>query len=121
MFDPEGMRPYIANWDEVAAELVKRLHRELLDDRSDTFRALVDETLAWEGVPASWRDPDWTDTPEALIPIALKRDGISLNLVSTITTLGTPLDVTLQELRIESFFPADAATREQLVALADAE
>lgn len=119
VFDPGGMRPFITNWEEVAATLMQRLHRDLLSDHSDSYRELVEETLATEGVPPEWRVPDWTEAPEPLIPIALEKDEWNLHLVSTISTLGTPLDVTLQELRIESFFPADESTQQQLRALAE--
>jgi hypothetical protein len=49
-----------------------------------------------------------------LIPVQLARGELRLDLFTTITTLGTPLDITLQELRIESFFPVDAAARAAL-------
>jgi hypothetical protein len=44
------------------------------------------------------------------LPVTFSKDGVELNLFTTITTLGTPHDVTVHELRIESFFPADAPT-----------
>lgn len=118
VFDPAGLRPFIDNWEEVATALIQRLHRELLHDPSGELRALCDEVSRAEGVPAQWRVPDWTQSPEALIPLEIRKDPWHLRLVSTITTLGTPLDVTLQELRVESFFPADEASASQLRQLA---
>jgi len=53
-----------------------------------------------------------------LLPVALRKDRLELNLFTTITTLGTPHDVTLHELRLESFFPADEASREWFEAAA---
>src|SRR5439155_1249533 len=52
--------------------------------------------------------------PSILLPIRLRRGNLRLDLFSAITTLGTPLDVTAQELRVESFFPADAASERRL-------
>ncbi|HEX6674989.1 MAG TPA: hypothetical protein VF486_08180 [Actinomycetes bacterium] len=45
-----------------------------------------------------------------VIPVAFRKDGLDVSYVSMVTTVGTPQDVTAQELRIESFFPADEAT-----------
>ena len=53
-----------------------------------------------------------------MLPVALRKDRLELNLFTTITTLGTPHDVTLHELRLESFFPADEASREWFEAAA---
>ena len=47
------------------------------------------------------------DAPRPLLPIHMRKSGISLHLFTTIATLGTPQDVTVQEIRIESFFPMD--------------
>ncbi len=49
-----------------------------------------------------------------LLPVKLRRDEIALDLFTTITTLGTPVDITLQELRIETLFPADASSKATL-------
>ncbi len=119
VFDPAGLRPCIGNWEEVATAIIQRLHRELLGDDSPPLRALFEEILGAEGVPDEWRVPDWTRSPEPLIPMTMHNEHFHLRLVSTITTLGTPLDVTLQELRVETFFPADAETERQLRTLAE--
>ncbi len=118
-FDPRGLRPAIQNWEEVATAIVQRLHRELLHDPSEGLRVLLDDVCA-SGVPESWRSPDWSHSPEPLIPLELRHEHAALRLVSTITTLGTPLDVTLQELRIESFYPADPESETALRSLAAA-
>jgi hypothetical protein len=61
-------------------------------------------------VPAGWRTPDFVLAPTPVLPIAFAKDGLVLSYFSMVTTLGTPLDITAQELRIESFYPADEAT-----------
>jgi hypothetical protein len=75
---------------------------------------LLADLLATPGVPSAWRTPALDRAPAPLISIVYRRGDLRLSCFSTITTFGTPQDVTLQELRIESFFPADDATRAAL-------
>ena len=72
--------------------------------------ALLDEVLALPGIPAAWRTPDFTTTPLPLVPVRFAKDGVEVAYFSLVTTVGTPQDVTLQEIRLESFFPADDAS-----------
>lgn len=117
-FHPEGLRPCIANWDEVARALVDRVHREVGGSQDEEAEALLEELLAYPGVPERWRVPDLTRPPPVAIPIRLRAGDTELALLSAITTLGTAQDITLQELRIESFFPADKATERAIRQLA---
>jgi transcriptional regulator with XRE-family HTH domain len=117
MFHPERLRPWVANWDEVAPALIRRVHREALAGVLDEpTRALLAEILTW--VPPRWRmlDPDAPLSP--LVPVHFRKDGVSLRFFSTVTTLGTPQDITLQELRIECFFPEDEQTEARMASLA---
>ena len=66
--------------------------------------------LAYPGVRREWASLDVRAVPGVLVPFSLVKDGVRLDMFSTITTLGTPVDLTLQELRIETYFPADEAT-----------
>lgn len=108
MFHPGGLRPRVVNWEQAAEALVQRVHREAvgnaLDD--DVHRVLA-EVLAYPGVPARWARPDLATSLLPIIPIQFERDGQRFSYFSTVTTLGTPIDVTAQEVRIECFFPAD--------------
>ena len=61
-------------------------------------------------MPAARRLPDPTHDPLPVVPITFAKDGLVLSYFSAVTTLGTPQDAMLQEIRIESFFPADEAT-----------
>jgi transcriptional regulator with XRE-family HTH domain len=112
MFDPEGLRPSVANWEAVAEALVQRVHREALGGVPDTTtRALLDEVLSYPGVPARWRSPDLlAPFPAPYVAVQFRKGDLAMDFFSTVTTLGTPLDVTLQEIRIECFFPASEAT-----------
>jgi transcriptional regulator with XRE-family HTH domain len=111
IFDPNGIRPYVENWEAAADALVQRVHREAVGGIPDPRTvALLEEALAYPGVPAEWRSPDYTSTPLPVVPIEFRKGGLTVRYFSTVTTLGTPQDAMLQEIRLESFFPADETT-----------
>jgi transcriptional regulator with XRE-family HTH domain len=115
VFHPQGLRRCIVNWEDVAQHLARRAERELshLGDDKEAA-ALLAEMREYVGpVVRQTR----LNTAELLLPVHLRRDGFELRLFSTIMTLGTPQDVTLQELRIETFFPADDESKERVRAL----
>jgi transcriptional regulator with XRE-family HTH domain len=108
VFHPLGARRFIVNWSEVARHLWGRTQRELGHAPDDPAAADLLAELQ------SYLDPAILDKPVAsfstgdlLLPIHIRKDDLELRLFSTIMTLGTPQDVTLQELRVETFFPAD--------------
>ncbi len=111
MFHPEALRPFVGNWESVAETLVQRLHREAVGSVADeeTMR-LLEEVLGYPGVPREWRTPGLEATALPFVPIEFRSGELVLKYFSTVTTLGTPLDITLQEIRIESFHPADETT-----------
>jgi transcriptional regulator with XRE-family HTH domain len=118
-FDPQGLRPFIENWEFVAARIIRRVHREAADNPSDeTMKRFLDELLSYPDVPSRWRMLDLDGAPPPFLTIDYRWKNSTFRLFSALTTLGTPLDVGLQELRIESFFPADEATRVALNQLA---
>jgi transcriptional regulator with XRE-family HTH domain len=111
MFHPDGFRPFIVNWEATAASLIQWLHRDAVSGFGDAeTRTLLDELLAYPDVPRHWRRLDLDASTTPVLPIEFSRDDITLRYFTTLTSLGTPHDITLQELRIESFFPADEAT-----------
>lgn len=113
MFDPEGMRPFVADWESVARSLIQRVYREtvghVLDERT---HALLDELFAYPGVDASWRLRGSTGEAPSLpvIPMGFHKDGKILSYFSMVTCVGAPQTVAAQELRIESMFPSDEET-----------
>jgi len=109
-FHPAGLRQFVVNWEELAAPLIHTLHREAAT--SEVAERLRDALLAYPGVPARWRVPDPAAAAAPVLSMRLKRGDLSLAFFSTITTLATPQDVTVQQLRIECFHPADAVTEE---------
>lgn len=115
---PQGARPYIVNWREIAGALLHRLQREAMD--SPAAAAVLAEVRGYPEVDALWRNVDWEVEPQPLLQFRVEKDGLSLNLLTMIATFGTPQDVTLQDLRIESFLPADEPTEQLLRSLATA-
>jgi transcriptional regulator with XRE-family HTH domain len=111
MFDPKLLRPFVQNWELIAESLLERLHREATGGvKDDETERLLHEILAYPDVPARFRRPNLGVALVPFVPVCFRHDGISYDYFSTVTTLGTPQDVTLEELRIECFFPASAET-----------
>ena len=109
-FHPLGARRWIVNWDEVSRHLLARAERELGAIKDDDVAAqLLEEMRGYAGRSREPREPRAARSGGAdlLLPIHVRKDDLELRLFSTLMTLGTPQDVTLQELRIETFFPAD--------------
>lgn len=113
MFHPQAFRPYIVNWPAAAASLIQWLHRDAVSRFADAeTRALLEELLSYPDVPRHWRTLDLDASTAPFLPIEFRKGDLQLRYFTTLTSLGTPHDITLQELRIESFFPADEATEE---------
>jgi transcriptional regulator with XRE-family HTH domain len=120
VFHPQGLRPFIENWEVVAARIIQRVHHEAADNPSDdTLKRFLEELLSYPNVPSRWRMLDLNDAPPPFLTINYRWKNSTLRLFSTLTTLGTPLDVALQELRVEALFPADEATRTAVNRLAE--
>ena len=108
LLDPKGLRPKLANWEEVARYLVSTTYAEILADGGEPKAlAFIEEVMAYPDVPASFRKLRFEERPAPVLTLDYIVGGKSLSVFTTIATLGTPQDVTLQEVRIECFFPAD--------------
>jgi len=110
LMSSDGLRPFIANWEEVALYFLRGVQADALADGTPETAALLTRLLAVPGAPALSRvlPPDERQAP--VLVIHFRRGETSLRLFTTLATLGTPHDVTLQEIRIECFFPVDDAT-----------
>ena len=108
LFAEGGYRERLANWPAVAAAVLARVRRELSGDGDPKRRAEIVEALGFD-LDAQHRFPKTSpERPLPLIlPIELLIDGTTVRLFNTIATLGTSVDITLRELRIEMFHPAD--------------
>ena len=107
-FHPHGIRPHVENWDQVAPLLWCRARREAEATGGDDMRAVLDELAPYQDAETLQRAEDIALVP--VLPITIARDGIRASLFTVISTFGTAQDVTADELRIESFFPADEPT-----------
>jgi transcriptional regulator with XRE-family HTH domain len=103
---PEGMAPRILNLPEWRAHLLDRLRRQVAVTNDDRLAALYDEVSAYPGGEASLPPHE----PGIAVPLRLLAGGTELAFFSTIATFGTAEDITLAELAIETFFPADEPT-----------
>jgi len=111
MLHPEGVQPYVVNFQEIAYELLTGLHRAAQrSGDAPELLALYQELVALPGVEGRVPLPDPTRLPVMILPLHLKKDDVELRLFSAITILASPQDVTVEELRIESLMPADPAT-----------
>lgn len=109
---PDGLAPRIANLGQWRTHLLERLGRHVLASGDPALAALHDELVALPG-------PDTADEgPYGAIAVPLRLrtvdESAELRFISTVTTFGTAVDVTLAELAIETFFPADAETANRL-------
>jgi transcriptional regulator with XRE-family HTH domain len=133
IFDPDGMRPFVENWADVAASLMQRVKSEatggMIDEKTKELLAAL---LAYPGVRTGSADrirrhprriglePALTSNNVSgvvpilpIIPIGFRKGEKLLNYFSMVTTVGTPQTVAAQELRIESMFPADEETESE--------
>ncbi len=117
---PDGLAPRIANLAQWRAHLLERLRQQTAATGDPTLAALHDELAGYPAPPAAGLPaPPGDDVAGVVVPFQLATgDGGVLSFISTTTIFGTPVDVTLQELAVESFFPADAPTAAALRALA---
>jgi transcriptional regulator with XRE-family HTH domain len=118
LFDPNGWRKHIVNWEKVAGSALARLHREAMRERNPEVGRLLAEIFAYPDIPSRWREPDFDAPQDLIIPVEIGMAGEILSFFSTITSIGSPQDITLQELHIEALHPADEATANLVRALA---
>lgn len=106
---PDGARQIVANWEETTRAVLARARREVLRDGDAGRRALLGEVMGYPGVPGP--DPRELDGAQVglVVPVEIRSPAGTQRLLSTIATLGTAEDITLQELRIESFHPVEDA------------
>jgi hypothetical protein len=112
MFDPEGMRPFIANWEDVAASLIQRVYRESVGRVTDQkTKELLEALQAYPEFRTELKKPQASNILP-FIPISFVKKGKKMSFFSMITTVGTPLSITAQELRMECMFPVDEESEE---------
>ncbi len=110
LFHHQGLRPYLTNWDTVASLLLRRLRLQLSTQPTAGLAKLMDRLLSMDP-PRDWQTPSPDSWEGPMLTSHLQIHGQSLNVFSTLSSFGTALDAGLQELMIESYFPADEQTR----------
>jgi transcriptional regulator with XRE-family HTH domain len=109
---PEGVAPRIINLPEWRTHLLERLRRDALATGEAALNALHDELASYpSGDPGQPLDPAFA---EVAVPLRVRAGGAELSFISTRTSFGNALDVTLAELSIESFFPTDERTADAM-------
>ena len=110
MFDPAGMRPFVEEWEMVAAGLLQRVRREAVGQVVDAeLQILLKRLREYPGI-AGLKPPLAPQSP--VLPIVFRRGNQRFSYFSLITTVGTPQCVTAQELRVECMFPTDGEESE---------
>jgi transcriptional regulator with XRE-family HTH domain len=107
---PGGMAPRILNFDEWSAHLLHRLRREIALTGDSELELLLAEVVSYANVRSEPPPVEAAAAAEIVLPLHLRSDGGRLSFFSTVTTFGTAADVTLAELAVEAFYPADAET-----------
>jgi transcriptional regulator with XRE-family HTH domain len=111
---PDVLRPFLLNWAEVVRHFVRSVETDAAADAHPETAALLERLLGYDDVRALLKSAPTETISGPVLPMHFRKDDVSLRLFTTIATLGTPQDVTLQELRIESFFPMDRETASTL-------
>ena len=107
-FHPDGLRPLVTNWDSVVPLLWQRASREAEALGGEEMKRVLAELAVYQDERTLRVAAGSALVP--VLPIELEKDGIRLSLFTVIATFGTAQDVTADELRIESLFPADEET-----------
>jgi transcriptional regulator with XRE-family HTH domain len=109
MFDPAGMRPFVEEWEKVAAGLLQRVRREAVGQVMDAkLQELLKRLREYPGVV----ELKPSLTPQSpVLPIVFRKGNQRFSYFSLITTVGTPQCITAQELRVECMFPTDVEER----------
>lgn len=112
IFAPDGIRRFIGNWEQVAKTMLDQVQRVAAWTHDHAMHELIAALLAYPGVPQQWQVPDVDAARVLLLPCELINLGVArpARMFTTVTTLTGPQDITLEDLHIEAFYPADAET-----------
>lgn len=111
---PDVLRPFLVNWADVVRYFILSVEADAWADGRPETAALLDRLLAYKGAQSALRRPATESLTGPVLQMHFRKGETSLRLFTVITTLGTPQDITLQELRVESFFPSDKETADIL-------
>jgi transcriptional regulator with XRE-family HTH domain len=107
---PDVLRPLIKNWREVALYFIRGVRADALADGSSATTTLLKRLLTYPDVPSITESVLIESRQDPVLTMDIVKAGVPLRLFTTLATLGTPLEVAAEEIRIECFFPADVPT-----------
>ena len=107
---PDVLRPHLVNWADVVRYFVRSVEADAAADGMPETAALHERLIAYQGVREALNAAPTKLATTPVLPMHFRKGNTSLRLFTTIATLGTPQDITLQELRLECFFPMDEET-----------
>jgi len=110
LFHPNGIRSFVTNWTAIAPLLWCRAQREAEASAGEDMRQILAELCPYQDKSFLGTAEDAALLP--VLPLRMARNGVQISLFAVIATFGTAQDVTADELRIESLFPADEATEQ---------
>ncbi|MBL4820527.1 MAG: helix-turn-helix transcriptional regulator [Gammaproteobacteria bacterium] len=111
VFDHRAFRPLISNWNQVAAHLLRHLRKQMLAYSKPGHVELYNRLLAM-APPVNWQQPEANTSDFPMLTLDITSGGKVLRMFSTLSQFGTALDVGMEELIIESYFPANQASHE---------
>jgi hypothetical protein len=115
---PGGLAPRIVNLNQWREHLFARLRQQIHQTGDEGLANLLTELMAYPAQPADTAQRLDGEHPGVLMPFLFQTPAGTLHLISTTTVFGSPVDITLQELALETFFPGDEATADALRAMA---
>jgi hypothetical protein len=107
---PDVLRPFLINWEDVVRYFIRSVEADAAGDGTAETAALLERLLAYQGVKQILKSSVEDVDGGPVLSMHFQKGDVALRLFTTIATLGTPRDITLQELRIECFFPMDRDT-----------
>ncbi|TQV84802.1 helix-turn-helix transcriptional regulator [Exilibacterium tricleocarpae] len=112
LLDPNAFRPFVRNWEQLTKLLLRRRYREeSFNPPAAGEESLLERLLTYPDLPPSWRRQDHDELEMPMLTLELTVGNQQLRCFSSIATFGTAVDITLQNLHIETYFPADEETR----------
>ncbi len=112
LLNPKLMKPFVRNWENVAAKMIQRLQREILMTKDNNqLNSLLERVLAFEAMPSKWESPNFSEKASPAFSLEITKGELELSFVTTATKFNAPQSVLADELLIESYFPANEATK----------
>ena len=110
IFSEDGFKPFLSNWEEIAAITFRRLRREQ-QVNPGRHEALLQKLYDDPAIPRHVFDVKGSDVDAPFVYVDCVLGDLELKFLTTVTSFGTPIDMTAEEVMIENYYPADEATR----------